>query len=356
MNGIAIGHFKSAMFTRLSCFCNITYISRMKLLFVPFLLFACFTVCSQTVRKKPVRIILDTDIGPDYDDAGAMAVLHALADKGEAIPLAVIASNKNDLVAPTIDIINTYFGRPDLPIGAPKGAAADIGAWQKWPEMLVQKYPHRVKSTEDVEDAVVLYRKILAREPDNSVIIASIGFLTNLSNLLNSHPDKYSDLPGRELVKRKVSKLVSMAGWFPKGREYNLLTDSVASSNVFNDWPTPVIFSGFEIGNEIKTGLRFVHDTALHGPIKDVFAFCIPKKKEDSAGRMSWDETTVLVAILGANPYFALERGHILIKGGNNSWKKDKNGSQYYLTRAMPYNKVAAILESYMEHEGKQNK
>jgi len=328
----------------------------MKILFVPFFIFAGFTVFSQTVTQKPVRIILDTDIGPDYDDVGAMAILHTLADKGDAIPLAVMASNKNKLVAPTIDILNTYFGRPDLPIGAAKGAAADIGAWQKWPEMLVQKYPHQIKSTEDVEDAVILYRKILAAQPDNSVTIASIGFLTNLSNLLNSQPDQYSDLPGVELVKRKVSKLVSMAGWFPKGREYNLLTDSVASANVFNHWPTPVIFSGFEIGNEIKTGLRFVNVTALQGPVKDVFAFCIPKAKEDSAGRMSWDETTVLVAILGAKPYFGLERGHIVVKGGNNSWKKDKNGSQYYLTKAMPYNKVAGILESYMEHEGKQNK
>jgi inosine-uridine nucleoside N-ribohydrolase len=328
----------------------------MKFLFVLFFLFTCFSVFSQTVPKKPVRIILDTDIGPDYDDVGALAVLHALADKGEVIPLAVMASNKNDLVAPTIDILNTYFGRPDLPIGAPKGKAPDIGAWQKWPQMLIQKYPHKVKSTADVEDAVTLYRKILARQPDNSVIIASIGFLTNLSNLLNSPPDKYSDLEGRDLVKRKVRKLVSMAGWFPKGREYNLLTDSVASANVFKNWPTPVIFSGFEIGKEIKTGLPFVHEASLQGPVKDVFAFCIPKAKEDSAGRMSWDETTVLIAILGAKPWFGLERGHILIKDGNDTWEKDKNGSQYYLTKAMPYNKVAAILQSYMQHTGKQNK
>jgi len=328
----------------------------MKLLFVPFFLLAYFTAFSQSTRKQPVRIILDTDIGPDYDDVGAMAVLHALADKREAIPLAVMASNKNDLVAPVIDVLNTYFGRPDLPIGAPKGAGANIGAWQKWPEMLVEKYPHKVKSTSVVEDAVIPYRKILARQPDHSVVIASIGFLTNLSNLLNSDPDKYSNLSGRDLVKRKVSKLVSMAGWFPEGREYNLLTDSVASANVFNNWPTPVIFSGFEIGREIKTGLGLVHDLALRGPVKDVFAFCIPKAKEDSAGRMSWDETTVLTAILGAKPYFGLERGRIMIEGGNNAWKNDKNGSRYYLIKAMPYDQIAAILESYMKHEGKKNK
>jgi hypothetical protein len=145
-----------------------------------------------------------------------------------------------------------------------------------------------------------------------------------------------------------------MAGWFPQGREYNLYTDSTASANVFNHWPTPVIFSGFEIGNNIKTGLGLVHDDALKSPVKDVFAWCIPKAKEDSAGRMSWDETAVFVAIKGAEPYFGLKRGHIIINGGHNSWKNDPNGSQYYVTEALPYKEIAAILESYMKHSGKE--
>jgi len=310
-----------------------------------------FSTINAQLKSHAVPIILDTDIGPDYDDVGAVAVLHALADRGEAIPLAIIASNKNELVAPTINLMNTYFGRPDLAIGAPKGKAPNIGAWQKWPQMLLDKYPHSINSTEDVPDAVGVYRKILSREKDNSVTIVSIGFLTNLSNLLNSKPDQFSKLPGKDLVKKKVRKLVSMAGGFPKGREYNLLTDSSASENVFNNWPTPVIFSGVEIGKNIKTGLGLVHDTSVTGPVKDVFSFCIPKAQEDSAGRMSWDETTVLVAVRGASPYFGLKRGHIIISGGDNSWKDKSNGSQYYLTASMPSEEIAAILEMYMKEK-----
>ena len=328
----------------------------MKLIFFPLFLLVFFPAYSQYPSKQRVPIILDTDIGPDYDDVGAIAVLYALADKGGALPLAIIASNKNELVAPTIDVLNTYFGHPDMPIGAPKGHGADLGAWQKWPEMLIEKYPHHIQSTSDVPDAVTIYRKILANQPDHSVTIATIGFLTNLSNLLNSKPDKFSKLPGKELIKRKVKKLVSMAGWFPQGREYNLLIDSVASANVFGSWPTPIIFSGFEIGKQIKTGLGLIKDSSLHSPVKDVFAFCIPKAKEDSAGRMSWDETTVLVAIRGANPYFGLKRGHIIIHGGNNSWKDDPQGSQYYLTNSLPNEEVAAILELYMKHSRKDKK
>ena len=320
----------------------------MKILFLA-LSIICFRSLQAQQKKEPVRVILDTDIGPDYDDVGAVAVLHSLASKGEAIPLAIIASNKNKYVAPTINLLNIYFGRPDLPIGAPKGKAADIGAWQKWPQMLLSKYPHTINSTEEVPDAVNVYRKILAEQPDHSITIISIGFLTNLSNLLSSKPDSFSRLTGRELIKRKVKKLVSMAGWFPKGREYNLLTDSIASANVFNNWPTDVLFSGFEIGKDIKTGIGLVNDTALSGPVKDVFAFCIPKAKEDSAGRSSWDETTVLVAIRGARPYFGLQRGHIQINGGNNDWISNENGSQFYLTKEMPPKEIAAILEMYMK-------
>ncbi len=324
----------------------------MKLLILSFLAFVISPVSAQ-LKKAPVRIILDTDIGPDYDDVGAVAVLHSLADKGEAIPLAIIASNKNEFVAPTINLLNIYFGRPDLPIGAPKGKAADIGAWQKWPQMLLAKYPHTINSTSEVPDAVDVYRSILSQQPDHSVTIVSIGFLTNLSNLLYSKPDRFSKLTGTELVKRKVNKLVSMAGWFPKGREYNLLIDSTASAHVFNHWPTPIIFSGFEIGYKIKTGLGLVNDTSVSGPVKDVFAFCIPKAKEDSAGRSSWDETTVMVAIRGARPYFNLKRGHIKISGGNNTWiPMEKSGSQYYLTPSMPFGEISAILEKYMkEHK-----
>lgn len=317
-----------------------------------FILF--FSTGNAQVKSKVVPVILDTDIGPDYDDVGAVAALNALADLGEAIPLAIIASNKNKFVAPTIDVLDTYFGRPDLPIGAPKGYAPDFGSWQKWPEMLLSKYPHTIKSTNEANDAIPLYRKILSQQKDNSVTIVSIGFLTNLSNLLNSKPDQFSDLAGTELVKRKVKKLVSMAGGFPNGREYNLLTDSVASANVFNNWPTTVIFSGVEIGENIKTGLGLISDNSLSGPVKDVFSFCIPKAKEDSAGRMSWDETTVLVAIRGVMPYFGLRRGHIIIKGGNNSWKDSKNGTQYYLTQSLPPNEISAILEMYMKDSSKK--
>ncbi|WP_234736593.1 nucleoside hydrolase [Tellurirhabdus bombi] len=306
---------------------------------------------AQKASKKPIPLILDTDIGPDYDDVGAMALLHALADQGEVHPLAVISCNKNDLVVPTIDVLNTYFGRPDLPAGAPKGKAVTDGAWQKWPEMLVAKYPHRLKSTANAPDAVYTYRQVLARQPDQSVTLVTIGFLTNLADLLNSKPDQLSKLSGQELVKQKVKHLVAMAGEFPKGREFNVYKDSLASEQVFSRWPTPIIFSGFEIGKEIKTGLRLVADSSLNGPVKDVYALCLPKAQSDYAGRMSWDQTAVLVAVRGVAPYYGLRRGRIQLQGGNNTWQDDPKGPHTYLTEAMPVAQVTELIETLMRHQ-----
>lgn len=315
----------------------------------------CFSMISfaQISRVQQVSLILDTDIGPDYDDVGAMAVMHALADRGEVKPLAVIASNKNALVVPTIEILNTYFGRADLPVAAPKGKAPDMGASQQWPEMLVAKYPHKIKSSADAPDAVETYRKILASQPDQSVTIATIGFLTNLSNLMESQPDKISGLSGMDLIKRKVKQVVSMAGAFPGGREFNVFIDSVASENVFSKWPTEIIFSGFEIGKEIKTGVRVVVNEDLKSPVKDVYALAMPKSKEDAMGRMSWDQTAVLVAIRGAQNYFDLRRGKMIVSGGNNTWQEDPMGPHAYLVPEMPFNELTMLIESMMMHESR---
>lgn len=54
-----------------------------------------------------MKIIFDTDLGPDYDDVGALAFLQAMADSGKAEMLATVSSNRHELVVPSIDVINT---------------------------------------------------------------------------------------------------------------------------------------------------------------------------------------------------------------------------------------------------------
>ncbi|CCH55805.1 Inosine/uridine-preferring nucleoside hydrolase [Fibrisoma limi BUZ 3] len=324
-------------------------------LFFLFLVLFTFTSASAQPRngaKSPVPIIFDTDMGPDYDDVGAITLLHALADSGQARILATIASTKYPKVTQVIDVLNTYFGRPNLPIGVPKGAAVTDKDTQHWSDTLVAKYPHSVRSNNEVPDAVALYRQILAKQPDQSVTIVTVGFLTNLANLLNSKPDQYSNLSGRELVTRKVKQLVSMAGKFPSGREYNVFKDTPASKVVFNTWPTPVLLSGFEIGEQIKTGLPLTKNKAIrNSPVKDVFRICLPMAKEDNNGRMSWDQTAVLVAIKGPAPYYTVSSGRMTVNNdGSNTWTSTGKGHQHLVVK-MPVPQVQAKINQLMQHQ-----
>ena len=317
--------------------------------------FGCSDV-KKTNATTPISVIFDTDMGPDFDDVGALTLLHAFADSGEVRILATLSSNTDSLSAPCIDVINTYYGRPDLPIGAPlKGVNIGDGHPVKWTEALVAKFPHNLKSTSDAPDAVGIYRKILAAEPDTSVVIITVGFLTNLANLLESMPDSLSPLTGRELVTAKVKRLVSMAGSFPSGWEFNVQSDSAASVKVFSEWPSPVLFSGFEIGDKILTGKRLIASDIADTPAKETFTVCL--KQGDFDGRQSWDESTVLVAVRGAEPYFNTARGCIIVNSnGSNAWQDDPQGTHEHLTWKLPPDELAKIIEDRMMYVGVDKK
>lgn len=308
--------------------------------------------------KLPVPVIFDTDIGPDYDDIGAIAILHAMADRGECKILATIASNKHRYIASVLDVMNTYFNRPEIPIAVVRGNAVNIEAWQKWDSSIVSNYPHDIHNNEQAEDALKLYRKILSGQPDQSVTIITVGFLTNMANLLQSGPDEFSSLTGKELISKKVKHLVCMAAIFDNRmgtfKEFNVVKDSIASKITFDNWPTPILFSGFEIGSKIYTGIPIVKSNINHSPVKDVFARSIPMDLHDKNGRMSWDETAVLVAVRGPGKYFDERKGKIICNpDGSNGW--DTNGTRdRYLVMKIPADKLEKMIDSLMMHQPKK--
>jgi pyrimidine-specific ribonucleoside hydrolase len=322
---------------------------------------ACLYLLSQSVVKAqpnfprqpyPIRVIFDTDFGPDYDDVGAITLLHCFADSGYIRILATIASSKHKNVAAAINVFNTYFNRPEIPIGVVGGNALTLDDHQHWTDSVISRYPHRIKSNADALDALLLYRKLLSSQPDHSVTIITVGFFTNLANLLDSRKDQYSPLNGYDLVKRKVSRLVSMAGRFPSGGEFNLNQDIGASQKVLADWPTPILFSGFEIGWKIRTGLPLIHNEQIYGsPVKDVFAICIPMAAEDSAGRMSWDESAVFVAVKGWQKYYDLEPGTCTLdSNGHDTWIKSGSRQARLVEKISPQI-MSEILNQLIMHQ-----
>lgn len=307
-----------------------------------------------TLSIAQVPVIFDTDIGPDFDDVGAMALLHAFADKGEAKILATISCNTFETTVPTLSVLNTYFRRPEIPIGITKANFPNELCREKWAEYINAKYPHNLKSNADAEDALALYRKVLVGQPDNSVTIISVGFFTNLANLLNSPPDNYSSLTGMELVKRKVKKLVSMAASLGKdgkgGNEFNVVVDAKASQKVFNEWPTPIILSGFHIGEKVMTGIPLINNEKItNSPVKDAFDVALKFNKQ-TEGRCSWDQTAVYVGVRGIEPLFTSRKISFDIKDDGKSVPIE-GGKYTWLEFKQTPEQVAKSIEELMEHQ-----
>ena len=311
-----------------------------------------FTAPLAASAQKPIPVIFDTDMGPDYDDVGAITLLHAFADSGKCQILATMASNRYEGIAAVLNVFNTYFKRPDIPIGVPGGNAPNIRDKQHWTDSILANYPHTIKHNTDAHSAVSLYRKVLARQPDHSVVIITVGFLTNLADLLESGPDSASKLDGLELAKKKVKLLVSMAGIFPRGKEFNVLSDASAALAVSKDWPSPIIFSGFEIGRRIKTGIPLVNNPAIqNSPVKDAFRISMAFSPEDAQGRMSWDETAVFVAVLGYTPWYSLRHGKMLVDTyGGNTWEDSVDEHQAHLVEGLPAATVQQLINTLMMH------
>lgn len=318
------------------------------------------TACSKNAIEKtePISIIFDTDMGPDYDDVGALAVLHAMADSGYVEILATVSSNKMEQSTQLIDIINTYYNRPDIAIGVTKDEnGKNNNTWhkgKKWTEELPKKYKFDQPMASESMDAVKVYRTILAKQPDKSLTIITVGFLTNLKNLLLSEPDEISNLSGEELVSAKVKFLVSMACKFPSGREYNAYADVLSTKFVIESWPSEIIFSGAEIGRYIRTGDKLVEE-GVDSPIKEAYLLSMSQdmlefdnSRYEMGGRASYDQTAVLAAIK-PNEYFDTEKGNVFIEDdGSNTWEVTSTGKHMILKHKYPYQSIANIIEKLM--------
>jgi inosine-uridine nucleoside N-ribohydrolase len=297
--------------------------------------------------NRPVKIILDTDFGNDCDDTGALAILHQMVYNGEAELLATMYPMNDDGGAPAIDAVNTYYGKPNIPVGTYKGSFVYKQKHNDfYNTRLASSFPNDLKTGKNAPDAVSLYRKVLTAQPDRSVTIVVVGPQRLIADLLVSKPDSISPLTGKELIALKVDKLVSMGAEFPKGDEWNIKLAPDASKLVAEQWPTPVYYSGFEIGNAIMTGERLITETPTSNPVR--VAFETNPMVDSLKNRHSWDQTAVLFAVRGAADYWDVGKGTIIIQDdGKNTWSP-KTGQRFYLIARKPVAEMKRIIEDMM--------
>ena len=254
---------------------------------------------SETVQP-PLNIIFDTDMGADCDDVGALFILHGAIERGEVMLLATIGCTSSDFIAPCIDAVNTWFGRSEIPVGTLK----DAGLLPRpgYSSEIAAKFPHRFPSSKDYPDAVTLYREVLAKQPDGSVVIVAVGPLRNIANLLKSRADAASPMDGPALVAKKVKRLDVMGGKYPpdasrnaKDGEFNFMQDPASTALVCSTWPTPVLFNGE--GGSTSSGRRVTYEMPEHNPL--TVAYKLSASTGFAGDRLSWDPVSCLVAVRG---------------------------------------------------------
>ena len=303
------------------------------------MLAAILTICSATVltscssEDDPVApqeqeyagmplIIYDTDIGSSTDDLFALEMLYRYEDEGRCRLLGVVVDREGERNAAFADVMNTYFGHGDIPIGLIRDGIKEPKVWIDYAHVADTKdgegQPMFSRSTTDyssLPDGWRLYRRLLAAQPDHSVSIVSVGFLTCLAQLLSSGADAYSSLSGVELVRRKVKCIYLQGGVFGEAVEpdFNFAQGITFAKTFFQNWPQKVdmVFSPMEAGQDVEyTPEQVIVDvswTDAH-PIKQVYMQC-----DCNTGQRMWDVMPVVQAVEGDALFSLSGRGTVVL-------------------------------------------
>lgn len=282
-----------------------------------------------------IKILLDTDLGSDCDDAGALAVLHNLADMGMTEILAVTHCASAISGAVTVKAINEWYGRADIPIGRyDQSVFLEDKLYVRYTEPLMEKYLQTHKMPE-FENAVRVQRKILAENQD--VTLVAIGMLNNIAELLKSRSDDISPLCGVDLVKNSVKNMYVMGGNFVDltYAEWNIKLDTKNAQYVAENFPVPIIYCGFELGADIITGNN-LEDAHKDSPIRFAYYMagdgCSQKEKPI---RNSWDPITVYCAVnQESSLYTKSENCHITFDDEGRVMLSDGGKDCYLITNA----------------------
>jgi hypothetical protein len=280
----------------------------------------------------PVPVTIDTDMFSNTDDVGALAIAFALQLKGEAKVIALGVNTRTSRPAVATNswkctaAIAQFYNSGSVPIGSDM---PDNGTETNSPDFIGPCSKLASASTTSPDTAVNVYRRALAGQADGSVVMIGVGYFENLSALLDSPADSISPLTGRQLIAQKVKRLVVMGGGFPsRSGENNLIGNPAAAQNVASNWPTKLVWSGYEVGDAVHTGQTISSTHPASSPVRVSYeAFVGPNN-----WIYSYDLTAVYEAIRPADPLLT-EVGpgtNVVNSQGGNTFTTG-SGNQYYL-------------------------
>lgn len=254
--------------------------------------------------QKPVRVIVETDMGNDVDDVLAMDILYKAQDAKLINILGISSHKQSEYASQFIDVLNTWYGYKKIPIAKSNSCIANNEATDYTEAICKMKNQNGkaifncTKHSKDIEESVSFYRRLLSGQPDNSVVIISMGFAINLRLLLESEADRYSNLSGVQLVAKKVKYLSMMAGSFgnKKRAEFNVVNDIKSMQDVFDKWPTEIVLNPFELGKKIVYPATVIENnykwTTFHPLVETYKAY-----KKMPYDRPTWDVLSAIYVI-----------------------------------------------------------
>lgn len=296
-------------------------------------------VVKQETNK--ISIIFETDMGNDVDDALALDMLYKYLDADKIDLLAISTNKESEYSAGYIDIMNTWYGYPNIPVGVIREDASktdnDPVFVKAACELEVDGKPafeRTVKQHSDFPSSVPLYRKILAAQPDSSVVIVSVGFSTNLIQLLDTQGDEFSPLSGKDLVAKKVKFLSTMLGRFvDENPEFNVICDIPSAQRLIQEWPTEIVVSPHELGEEILyPGSSIENDFKWKEPNPLVIGYI--NYIQMPYDRQTWDLTSVLYVVEAGKEFFGTSgQGTVSVDDkGVTRFSLSPEGKHSYLT------------------------
>lgn len=237
------------------------------------------------------KIILDTDMGCDCDDVGALALACGAHKRGEAELLGVTHAIDNPYGLRFIEKMLAHYN-VDVPLGkCSKKDFLNDERFNTFIKPLADGLPEK-----EHPDSVKLMREILSK--NRGVTLVTIGSFVNVAALLASGADEISSLDGKTLVAQSVTNVYSMAGHFtrPDYTEFNIVCDIPAARSFVSLCPVPVVYCGFEVGEKIFTGAH-LRECTENPLLHDAYGLYTGRECGNAYLRPSWDPATVYTAI-----------------------------------------------------------
>ena len=305
------------------------------------------TTAPPTTEPPPPQplVVYDTDMGPDIDDALALAMLHGYQQQGLIELAGVTVSRDSTVAARYVDALNTFYGRPDVPVGIDR-VDPPFYDDQLYYVSLVDRWPHDLAAAE-VDDGYRVLRRVLADAAASGrrVLIVQTGFSGNLSHLLDSPGDEISPLNGVELVIAAGAELSIMAGSLTLDIvEFNIEKDVPTARNLFRKWPGPLTLAPFELGDSIHYPYTAVRDQLAWidpHPVRQAYEFADLEWHVDAPpfyDMRSWDLTAVIQGVEPEAGYFLVSGpGTVTLDGTGRTSFQPGDGRHLVLDRAASY-------------------